>query len=144
MQMKPSRSQKIEIIIEKNEDHFWGRIEDKGFMPTGQGETVPALLQNIKDSIEDYVEHEGKTDKFWSKVDLNSIEFSILYDLEAFFEEFSDLKISSIAKRADLNPSLVRQYATGSKYPSADQAKKIEVAIHSLAKKLQEASIYAE
>src|ERR1019366_2214167 len=121
--MKPSRSQKIEVIIEKNEGHFWGRIENKGFMPTGQGETVPALLQNIKDSIEDYIEYEGKKDKFWSKVDINNIEFNILFDLEAFFEEFSELKISSIAERAGLNSSLVRQYATGSKYPSADQAK---------------------
>lgn len=142
--MKPSRSQQIEVIIEKNEDHFWGRIESKGFIPTGQGETVPALLQNIKDSIEDYIEHEGKKDKFWSKVDVSNIEFNILYDLEAFFEEFNELKISSIAERAGLNSSLVRQYATGSKYPSFDQAKKIEVAIHSLAEKLQKASIYAE
>src|SRR5665213_1863972 len=127
--MKTSRSQQIEVIIEKNEDHFWGRIESKGFIPTGQGETVPALLQNIKDSIEDYIEHEGKKDKFWSKVDVSNIEFNILYDLEAFYEEFNELKISSIAERAGLNSSLVRQYATGSKYPSFDQAKKIEVAI---------------
>ena len=142
--MKSNRSHNIEVIIERNEDHFWGRIEGNGFMPTGQGETVPALLQNIKDSIEDYVNHEGKKDKFWSKVDLNKIQFNLLYDLEAFFEEFSDLKISSIAERAGLNPSLVRQYATGNKYPSAEQAKKIEAALHGLGKKLQELAIYAE
>ena len=64
-----NRSQKIEVIIEKNEDHFWGRIENKGFMPTGQGETVTALSQNLKDSIVDYIKHEGKEDKFWSKVE---------------------------------------------------------------------------
>ena len=58
--MKSNLIQKLEVIIEKNEDHFWGRIENKGFMPTGQGETVQALLQNIKDCIEDYVDHEGK------------------------------------------------------------------------------------
>jgi predicted RNase H-like HicB family nuclease len=138
-----NRSQKIEVIIEKNEDHFWGRLEKKGFMPTGQGETVAALLQNLKDSIVDYIKHEGKKDIFWSKVDVKSIEFKILYDLVAFFEEFSDLKISSIALRAGLNPSLVRQYATGSKYPSAEQAKKIEEALHSLGKKLQEVTIFA-
>lgn len=138
-----NRIQKIEVIIEKNEDHFWGRIENKGFMPTGQGETVTALSQNLKDSIVDYIKHEGKEDKFWSKVDVKSIEFKILYDLVAFFEEFSDLKISSIAPRAGLNPSLVRQYVTGSKYPSPEQAKKIEEALHSLGKKLQEVTIFA-
>jgi hypothetical protein len=38
-------------------------------MPTGQGETVTALSQNLKDSIVDYIKHEGKEDKFWSKVE---------------------------------------------------------------------------
>jgi transcriptional regulator with XRE-family HTH domain len=72
------------------------------------------------------------------------MEIELSYDLQAFFEEFNELEISSIAERAGLNPSLVRQYATGSKYPSADQAKKIESALHSLAKKLQNVAIYAE
>src|ERR1700733_13393744 len=101
---------KIEIIIEKQGNHFWGRIEDKGFMPTGQGKTIDRLLKNIKDSIEDYVDHEGRKDKFWNKVNLENIEFRIRYDLQVFFEEFNELKISSIAKRANLNESLLRQY----------------------------------
>ncbi len=141
--MKRSHNQEIEVIIEKNEGHFWGRVEGKGFVPTGQGATVPELLKNIKESIEDYVEHEGKKDKFWSKVELPKMKFNIHYDLEAFFEEFNEVKISSIAKLAGLNASLVRQYATGTKYPSSEQAKKVEVAIHTLANKLQGASIYA-
>ena len=142
--MKSNPIQKLEVIIEKNEDHFWGRIENKGFMPTGQGETVSALLQNIKDSIEDYVDHEGKKDKFWSKIDLSNTQFNISFDLQAFFKEFKEIKISSLAVLAELNPSLLRQYASGIKFPSVDQAKKIELAVHALAKKLNKVAIYAE
>lgn len=143
MNSKNNRKTKLDVIVERNDGHFWGRIEDKGFMPTGQGETLEGLLKNIKDSIEDYIKHEGKTDSFWGKINMNSIEFDIHYDLQAFFEEFDFLKITSVAKRAGINESLMRQYATGVKYPSAEQAKKIEDAIHNLARKMEQVSIYA-
>ncbi len=70
-----------------------------------------------------------------------NVEFS--YDLQAFFVEFDDLKSTGIARRAGINESLLRQYASGSKYPSEEQVKKIEDAIHTLAKRLQQVSIYA-
>jgi predicted RNase H-like HicB family nuclease len=133
----------IEIIIEKQGNHFWGRTENKGFMPTGQGKTIAKLLQNIMESIEDYVEHEGRKDKFWNKINPVNLEFLIRYDLQAFFEEFEELKISSIAKRANLNESLLRQYASGNKYPSPEQAKKIETALHELGEKLNNVALYA-
>ena len=112
-------------------------------MPTGQGKTVNDLLQNVKDSIEDFIEHEGKEDKFWSKVKLADIEFEIQYDLEAFFKEHDYLNITSVGKRAGINPGLLRQYASGVKNPSAEQAKKIEEAIHKIANELKEVAIYA-
>lgn len=48
---------KIELVMEKSEDSFWGWVEGKGFMPTGQGETMDDLFKNVKESIEDYIEH---------------------------------------------------------------------------------------
>ncbi len=62
----------------------------------------------------------------------------------SLFKEYNEIKITSIAANANLNPSLLRQYATGNKYPSAEQAKKIESAVHDLAKKLQSVPIYTE
>lgn len=134
---------KIELVIEKSEDHFWGRVEGKGFMPTGQGETIDDLFHNVKESIEDYIEHEGKDDKFWGKVKISDIEFDIRYDLEAFFKEHNYLNISSIAKMAGMNPGLLRQYASGVKHPSREQAKKIEDSIHKIANELKEVTIHA-
>ncbi len=141
--MNTSRNTTLELIIERNDGHYWGRIEDKGFMPTGQGKTIDALMENVKESIKDYLDHEGKNDKKWNRINLDKIVFDLHYDVEAFFEEFDYLKITSIARKAGINESLLRQYATGSKYPSADQVKKIETSIHELAGKLQQASIYA-
>ena len=72
------------------------------------------------------------------------MEVELSYDLQAFFKEFKEIKISSLAESAEVNPSLLRQYASGSKYPSIDQAKKIEIAVHALAEKLNKVAIYAE
>ena len=65
------------------------------------------------------------------------------YDLTVFFEQFDFLKQSKVAELAGINPGLLRQYASGIKYPSAGQAMKIEKAIHALAKELQSVSLYA-
>lgn len=73
----------VQIIIEKNRDGFWGRIErDDHFMPTGYGLTIEALLADIKVCIKDYIEHEGKDSKFWKKVYLKNIENSFKLSFE--------------------------------------------------------------
>jgi predicted RNase H-like HicB family nuclease len=134
----------IEVIIEKKDGMLWGIVENKGnFVATPYGKTKDEVLTNLKELITDYQQNEGKKDKFWNEVDVEKMEVNISYDLQAFFKEFNELKISSIAERAELNPSLLRQYATGNKYPSADQVKKIEVALHTLATKLKKVAIYA-
>ena len=48
--------------------------------------------------------------------DINQdMEFTYKYDIEAFFEEFSFLNATDIARRAGINPSLMRQYTSGVK-----------------------------
>jgi predicted RNase H-like HicB family nuclease len=135
---------KIEVIIEKNDNELWGRIENKGnFMPVTVGNTTKEVLDNLQMLIEDYLQHEGKHDKNWNKIDPRKIRFEIAYDLQAFFQEHDFLKQSKIAAIAKVNAGLLRQYAAGVKHPSPKQTKKIETAIHKLAHELQSVSLYA-
>ncbi len=132
------------LIAEKQDGHFWGTAEKKsGFMATGQGDTLLELIQNVKDSMTDYQEHEGQTDKFWKSLDIEHVKFDIKYDLEAFFERFNYLNLSKIAERVGINRSLLNQYSTGIKCPSLEQAKKIEDTIHDLAKEMAEVRLVA-
>ena len=129
---------KLQVIIEKSEGLLWARIEGrKDYLPVTAGKTVKEVFDNLRMLIEDHKKHEGKNDKFWKKINPKTVEFDIRYDVQAFFEEYDFLNVSAIAKRAGLNPSLVRQYVSGIKYPSANQVKKIEAAVHKLAKELQ-------
>ncbi len=74
---------------------------------------------------------------------LEDVKFEYAYDLTVFFEEFSFLNQSKIAELSGINASLLRQYASGVKNPSAVQAKKIQTAIRGLALRLKNVQIYA-
>ena len=143
MKSRSFENEKIEIIIEKNDGLLWGRVEGRGnYMPTPYGENTAMVLENLKELVHDYVSNEGKKDPFWKKIDLESLKIEFKYDLQSYFQEHDYLKISAVAEQAGLNPGLVRQYASGVKYPSADQADKIRKAIKKIASDLLHDSIY--
>lgn len=130
---------KLTIIIEKNEGELWGRIENvPDYLPVTSGTTIEEIEQNLRDLLDDYIENEGSAYSEWRSIKASGIHFDHAYDLSAFFEVFDDVKITGIARRAGINPSLVRHYVAGSKYPSPQQAKRLESAIHELGDKLRE------
>ena len=136
-----NRRQKVEVILEKNDGVLWGRTEIGDQLFTPYGENIEKLLTNLKELLTDHIQNEGKDVDFWKKLDVESLAVELKYDLEAFFLEHNYLKITSIAEQAGINPGLLRQYASGVKHPSAEQAKKIESTIHRIAKELQEVAI---
>lgn len=51
-------------------------------------------------------------------------------------ETFEVVKVSAVAKEAGMNPTLLRQYLSGVKKPSREQALKVQNALHSVGQKL--------
>lgn len=130
---------KLTIIVEKSSGELWGRIDNvPGYLPVTSGKSLEDIEKNLLELLDDYINHEGKAYEEWKNLNISNIHFDHVYDLSAFFELFDDVKVGSIAKRAGLNPSLVRHYVAGTKFPSEQQAKKLEDAIHSLGEKLRE------
>lgn len=135
---------KLQVILEKGDETLQARIEGgKYFVPTTVADDLEGVLDNLKMLIEDYQQHEGKEDKYWQKVDVSKVVFELTYDLQAFFQEHEYLNVSAVARKADMNETLLRQYANGHKHPSAEQAKRIEDVVHEIATELQAVSIYA-
>lgn len=85
----------------------------------------------LKDAREAYLE-EGGSDY--------SVEFHYQYDLQSFFEYFSFLNVSEIAKRAGINPSLMRQYTSGVKAAGEKTYARLSDCIDRITKDLQVAS----
>ena len=132
---------KLTIILEPGEKEIWGRIDAPFTLLTTVGNTVEEITHNLKDLIQDHLDHEGKEQAEWQGIKVEDIKFEYVYDLTELFDVLSAVKINAIADLAGINQSLLRQYASGVKYPSPTQAKKIQEAVHQLGQKLLQVSI---
>ena len=127
--------ERIQLIVEAGDERtessgFWGRLTYDNNLLVDQADTVDALQHNMRQLLLDF---HG----------VSQVEFSLTYDLYAFFEHYSYLKISKIAAYAGLNPSLLRHYKAQTKFPSAEQVKRIETAVHRLANELKQVQLVA-
>ena len=111
------------LIIEKSDEDglLWGRTLEDDDLIVDSAPTETDLVEQMKQLLYEF-----------HGVDPSEVVFEIEYDLEAFFQRFDYLKISKVAELAGLNASLVRQYATGKKYPGKKQLEKIESAIQTI------------
>lgn len=122
---------KIPLTIEKGErEILWGRVEYNQNLLTDFAGNVSELEQKIKNLLWEFEE-----------VHPESVTFEHQFDISALFQRFNFLKISTIAEHAGMNPGLLRQYVSGAKNPSLEQAKKIEITLHRLAAELQKVVI---
>ncbi|MEN9609383.1 MAG: hypothetical protein RLZZ628_197 [Bacteroidota bacterium] len=51
-------------------------------------------------------------------------------------ETFSVLNVSAVAKEIGMNPTLLRQYLSGLKRPSLEQARRVQTTLHQVAQRL--------
>jgi hypothetical protein len=64
--------------------------------------------------------------------ELKDIEFVYKYDVASMFDYYDWINVTRFAKRARINPSLMRQYKTKKAYISERQIGKIENTLHQL------------
>lgn len=121
----------VKLIVEGEEGSLWGRIEYEENLIVDEADSIEQLQKQMRQLLLDF--HD---------LDPKGYEFFIEFDLTAFFIEFDFLKMTKIAELSGLNGSLVRQYASGKKHPSAKQAEKIENAVKQLAQQLSNVHIY--
>jgi DNA-binding LacI/PurR family transcriptional regulator len=132
----------LTIIQEHQDGEIWARIESENdFLLSTVGQTRNEITENLKDLLIDFIENEGQQKSEWKDVKIEEIEFMYQYDLTGFFNIYSAIKISEIARLAGINASLVRQYAKGLAYVSEKQVKKIEAAVKQLGKELMEVEL---
>lgn len=61
--------------------------------------------------------------------------------IEKFHKDYPGINLTELAKRADINESLLRQYAVGIKTPSVKTLNKVQIAINSLGAELVDVDI---
>lgn len=136
---------KLQLILSHSDDPetmAWGATgELPGMFLNTAADDFEGLLANVRELFEDYLEHEGKNDPVWSAIDPQKLEFEYVYDLTEVFEAHPEMNVNALARMTGMNPSLLRQYVAGTKFPSAAQAKRIETALRDLGRRLSAVSI---
>lgn len=122
---------KLELIIESQESVLTGRVTYNDNLIVDSGKSLQILEEKLKVLLFEFEELEPDV-----------IEFEHFYDVYSLFQQFDFLKISKVAQHAGINAGLLRQYASQVKYPSANQAKKIENTIHELAEQMMHVSLH--
>jgi predicted RNase H-like HicB family nuclease len=130
------------VYVEKAEDGtYWGSTQNIPGVVAAYGNSMDELKTNLKLAFYDYLEvaEDEKEDWLEEVKKMNGFEYSL--DIPSFFKLLPELKISAIAEKANINASLVRQYASGKANASEKQAKKLEKAIHELGEELLAVSL---
>lgn len=129
---------KIKIIVENSSDGmFWCYTEDSinNIGLNACGKSVAEAKKDLTDCItlaKEEAESRGEEFPY--------IEFVYKYDLQSFFDYFSFLNVTEIARRAGINPSLMRQYRKGIKHAGEKTYKRLADCIENIKTELQEAS----
>ena len=111
----------IRIIIEKNEDGYWGYAEnEKGI--TGGGKTVQTCKQDILDCIATLSQLNAA-----SKPKFLQNNFTLVYrfDMESFFANYKGIITNSALERmTGINQKQLQHYASGHRKPRKTRRKK--------------------
>lgn len=123
----------VKIIIERNEDGFWGYAENEKAI-VGGGNTVHECKQDILDCIETLKDlNQENKPAFLEK------EFELVYkfDTASLLSYYKGIFTNSALERiTGINQKQIQHYASGHRNPRAEQRLKIENALHTLGKEL--------
>ena len=129
---------KVKVSVYKADDgSFWCHTERNvyGTGLNGCGNTVAESKQDLmvclEEAKEDYL-NQGKTPY--------QVDFEYIYDLQSFFEFFSVFNVTEVARRAGINPTLMRQYTSGVKKAGEKTYAKLSSCINDIRKDIIAAS----
>jgi predicted RNase H-like HicB family nuclease len=121
--------EKIGVIIEKTKDGFSAYASDHPVFTTGS--SMNELFSNIKEAFILYFNDENFED--------SRISYEI--DFNQFFKYYKVLNANALAGRIGMNPTLLSQYISGHKKPSASQSRRILYGINKIGQELAEMTV---
>ncbi|MFN8279246.1 MAG: type II toxin-antitoxin system HicB family antitoxin [Saprospiraceae bacterium] len=121
----------LTAVIERNKDAFFAYIKEVDGCVAG-GKTY----HQVKLNLEKMLKLAEKEDDLLKKTLSKGYKLKFEVNLESVFDLIPEVNISQLAKTANLNPGLLRQYVSGSKKASEAQTEKVMKAIKEVCSKL--------
>ena len=128
----------LTAILERNEDAYFAYTDEIEGCVAG-GNSFEEVKQNMKKILNTFIEEDVELKSKYKE----GTKLVFYVSLDTFFDLIPEINISQLAKLGNINPSLLRQYASGTKKASERQAKKIMRTLEKLAIKLNEIAITA-
>ena len=124
-------------VSQASDGTYWCHTENDVY--SGKLNSAGKTVKEAKDDLQvclddarvDFVENGGQE---------YEVEFMYSYDLCSFFEYFSFFNTTEIAKRAHINPSLMRQYTSGVKKAGEKTYSRLSACLEGITSDLQAAS----
>ena len=127
----------MKVSVEKHEDGtYWGTVTEVPGVVTSFGATLAELKINLEQAYADYYALAVELEEEYVHELEAKPDFVYLLNLKNIFQLLPEVKVSNIAKKANINPSLLRQYKTGKTEAAEEQAKKVLKAMHQLGEEL--------
>ena len=130
----------VVTIYRANDGSYWCHTEEDvygcGLNSVGISveESKADLMDCVEEACEDYLAKGGAP---------YEVSFSYQYDMQSFFDYFSFLNVSEVARRAGVNPSLMRQYTSGKKRAGETIYSRLADCMNTITSELQASSLRA-
>lgn len=128
----------ITAIIERNEDAYFAYVDQIDGCVAG-GNNFIEVKANLSEMIKLSMEEDPILHTKFAK----GYEIKFEVDLESVFKLVPEINVTQLAKLGKLNSGLLRQYVSGAKKASENQAEKVMNAIEKLADKLNSLKVTA-
>lgn len=126
-----AKKKRITMTVEKTNTGFSAYSEEYPIFTTGQ--SIPELMNRAYEATELYFEEEKV------KIAPTDIKFEI--DFKQFFKYYKVINAKFLAEKIGMNATLLSQYVSGTKKPSAKQTEKILSGIHQIGQELSDINL---
>lgn len=128
---------KVQVVVEQASDGKYWCYTEQNVNNVGLSSVGDTVAESKADLLRCY--EEAKVDAKENGEAFPILEFEYKYDLRSFFNYFSFLNVSDIAKRAGINPSLMRQYSSGIKTAGEKTYQRLNACLNDIKSDLQAA-----
>lgn len=123
---------KITASVRKANGHSYSCVADtlvSDCLLAGYGKTAQEAVRDFYTSYDELRQLDGES--------VPEMEVSFKFDVGSMFSYFSYLSIEGIAAKSGINPSAMRQYASGIRTPKTERLKMIEEKMKDISKEIQ-------
>ncbi|WP_183560648.1 helix-turn-helix domain-containing protein [Mucilaginibacter sp. SP1R1] len=122
----------IRFTVGKTSTGFDAYYENNGsIVAVTTGDTMTELRHNALEAYNLYAVEAGR-----KAINIENISFE--FDLPSFFEYYPVISAKALSARVGINNTLLSQYVTGIKKPSAKQVNRILTEVKAIGKELSE------